>query len=315
MVQPGPRDDWAQLPSEPTRMLVTPQIAQSWLEKRQLPKSNRRISALAVNRYVNAMLNGEWRLTPHGIIFDTEGYLIDGQHRLRAVVISQTEQEFWVYPHEPRDLFDVIDTGRARKAAQFLHAPNSITLVGAARFLAVADNLVVPRTPNAAYAELTNTMTFEVIRHWGVDLEEAARMANIARASRIPVSPFAAVMAQALRTEHKGRVPAFVEAIGTGYIAPEENVDLGREHPVLRLRNAYTGYNSAAAKRTRSQPYSLVVKAWNAYVENRKIRALGWREDEKAPRVIGYTPKQDKPLLPSQLAEANLRARMAELED
>ena len=65
--------------------LVTPSMARAWLEKNVC---NRAISRLTVNRYANDMKTGKWVVTPHGIVFDSDGNLLDGQHRLTAVVES-----------------------------------------------------------------------------------------------------------------------------------------------------------------------------------------------------------------------------------
>jgi hypothetical protein len=65
---------------------VTPSQAEKWLAKNH-PR-NRNISLRLVDAFTADMLAGEWRLTHQGICFDGEGQLIDGQHRLTAVVKS-----------------------------------------------------------------------------------------------------------------------------------------------------------------------------------------------------------------------------------
>ncbi len=49
---------------------------------------NRNISERRVDYYTDAMRAKQWQLTHQGIAFDDRGYLIDGQHRLWAVVRS-----------------------------------------------------------------------------------------------------------------------------------------------------------------------------------------------------------------------------------
>lgn len=94
-------------------MKVTPEMASAWLE---LNTKNRPIRRDIVNTYARAMLAGKWVLTHQGIAFDTFGNLIDGQHRLRAIVTAGV-------PVEMNVTFDVermdgelleIDVGRAR---------------------------------------------------------------------------------------------------------------------------------------------------------------------------------------------------------
>ncbi len=49
---------------------------------------NRRFRGLTVAQYADDLRNGRWEVTLQGIAINTEGKLIDGQHRLSAVVKS-----------------------------------------------------------------------------------------------------------------------------------------------------------------------------------------------------------------------------------
>lgn len=66
-------------------MTVTPEMAALWLERNT---NNRRVTRQRVMEYARAMLDGNWRLTHQGIAFDQDGVLIDGQHRLEAVIVA-----------------------------------------------------------------------------------------------------------------------------------------------------------------------------------------------------------------------------------
>lgn len=75
--------------------LITPFLASQMLKK--VHPNQRSVSKGTVKRYSSMMKNGRWDLTPHGIIFDSDGYLVDGQHRLLAVVDSGEDQMFTVH--------------------------------------------------------------------------------------------------------------------------------------------------------------------------------------------------------------------------
>jgi hypothetical protein len=66
---------------------ITPALAESWLTKN---KFNRRISTATVNKYAADMKSGRWNLTHQGIAFAYSGELVDGQHRLKAIIKSCT---------------------------------------------------------------------------------------------------------------------------------------------------------------------------------------------------------------------------------
>jgi len=63
--------------------LVTPEMAAKWLEKN---KSNRPLRQNVVASYAAQIRAGQWRLTHQGVCLDCRENLIDGQHRLTAIV-------------------------------------------------------------------------------------------------------------------------------------------------------------------------------------------------------------------------------------
>jgi len=70
---------------------VTPKAAEAWLNAN---KSNRRLRDGVVERYADDMSNGRWTTCPEPISFYEDGDLADGQHRLFAIIESNTEQTF-----------------------------------------------------------------------------------------------------------------------------------------------------------------------------------------------------------------------------
>jgi hypothetical protein len=64
---------------------ITPTQAAIWLNANT---NNRPIRRSLVKQYAKEMKNGTWRLTHQGIAFGSDGTLLDGQHRLAAIVES-----------------------------------------------------------------------------------------------------------------------------------------------------------------------------------------------------------------------------------
>jgi hypothetical protein len=83
-------------------------------------QKQRHLSEKRVEKFAHAMISGQWQLTHQAIGIDKDGIMIDGQHRMAAVIRSNTTQEFLIaYEAEP-STFDVIDTGQARTASDIL---------------------------------------------------------------------------------------------------------------------------------------------------------------------------------------------------
>ena len=95
---------------------VTPDLARELLKKTNT--KNRLISPLTCKKYARDLENGDWELNPQPIVF-TKGFglLLDGQHRLQAVVMSGVAQRFVFCTGVPESVQEVIDETRKRLAA------------------------------------------------------------------------------------------------------------------------------------------------------------------------------------------------------
>ena len=99
---------------------ITPQTAKEWLENNM--NNNRKINHSRVAAYARTMASGEWNLTHQGIAFDEFGMLIDGQHRLMAIVRANVAVEMVVTTgvrHKNGELLN-IDVGYRRTDANLL---------------------------------------------------------------------------------------------------------------------------------------------------------------------------------------------------
>lgn len=94
-----------------TTMIVTPEMAQQWLE---CNKINRPLRASWVSVLAGMINRGEWRTTHQGIALDGNGGLLDGQHRLSAVIAANQPVKMMVTTGLDASMFGVLDRGRAR---------------------------------------------------------------------------------------------------------------------------------------------------------------------------------------------------------
>jgi len=94
---------------------VTPELAEFLLEMNW--EGNRSVTQNTVDRYANEMRHGNWMMTGEPIIISKEGKVIDGQHRLWAVIESSCPIEiaitFGIEPNAYRN----INCGRTRTLA------------------------------------------------------------------------------------------------------------------------------------------------------------------------------------------------------
>ena len=106
---------------------ITPQWAAEVLKDRN-PK-NRNLSESFVDKLARDIKSNGWILTHQGIAFDEHGNLIDGQHRLTAIVRANVSVRSLVttgVPHSQRcngivlQTFEAIDSGKPRSTGQMI---------------------------------------------------------------------------------------------------------------------------------------------------------------------------------------------------
>ncbi len=102
-----------------TTRKITPAEARLMLASTE---RNRKLSETVVKRYRNDMLSGRWLFTGDPIRFDSDGHLIDGQHRLAALagLPAHSHIEFVVITGLDTETQMVMDQGRIRQAGQQL---------------------------------------------------------------------------------------------------------------------------------------------------------------------------------------------------
>ena len=104
-------------------MTVTPSLASKWLE---MNTGNRRLRQSHVAHLANQMKQGRWMLSPEPIVFSKKGRLLDGQHRLNAVIQSGCKIEASVALVANEEVFRVLDQGINRSNSDILNIPTQV---------------------------------------------------------------------------------------------------------------------------------------------------------------------------------------------
>lgn len=96
---------------------ITPAIAAEWLEANE---GNRHIRNREVDSYAREIIAGRWLVTGEAIKFDWNGRMLDGQHRLKAVVRANAAIDALVVRNLAPETQTVIDTPVRRTAGDAL---------------------------------------------------------------------------------------------------------------------------------------------------------------------------------------------------
>lgn len=128
---------------------VTPEQAAKWLERNH--PNNRNVNWRMVEAFANDMRSGAWALTHQGICFDADQRLIDGQHRLHAVVRSECTIPMLVMRTTVGDFHDPIDRVRPRAVSTIMGiAHREVTCLNVLRMMESGFQLHTPMTLNDA---------------------------------------------------------------------------------------------------------------------------------------------------------------------
>jgi hypothetical protein len=269
------------IPAEPVRMKITPEIARDWLENRNAERQ-RRYSKYMAQKWADVMLSGRWKCTHQGLAFDWDGFLIDGQHRLGAVILTGLTVEMWVHPNCDPDTFDVLDQGYKRQASHLIRTPNAKAVAAAARILAVVTK-AVPLSQNVEGGvydgSLPTDVVLEVVELWPELGDYATPVANAYRYSKISMPMHLAIVVQASRTRYGDRLASWFDGLTNG-------VGLEGSDSRLHLRNRFVRDGRLLAHQ-RNQCYNLIAKAWNAHAQQRPMGVLKTTEGEGVVRVVG----------------------------
>ncbi|WP_160051174.1 hypothetical protein [Nocardiopsis sp. FR26] len=268
------------LPEQSGPFTITPDTARMWLGDRN--KGNRNLSLTVAQEYATAMKTGRWQLTHQGIAFDTEGLILDGQHRLLAVTLAGVPVDMLVFVGMDRSTFTVLDAGRRRQAGHLIQTtPYGILAAATCRFLGVVDGTFQGAKNSYVAGQGSNDILLGVFANWETELVKWAKDVNDSRrTSRIIPAPHLAVLAQAERTQYADRIPSWLEGIKSG-------VGFDATDPRLHLRNRFiAGSKAFLGTNGRDHAYRLIVKAWNAHAQGQPMRVLRRREDEQIPTVV-----------------------------
>jgi hypothetical protein len=93
---------------------INPALAAAYLQKNP---SNRNLRRKTVSKYAEAMKQGRWKLNGEPIIFDSNGILRNGQHRLSACLEAKTPFYAVVIEGVSDDVFPTLDRPLVRSSA------------------------------------------------------------------------------------------------------------------------------------------------------------------------------------------------------
>jgi len=243
---------------------ITPLIAQRYLERNA---ANRPLSNRTVTELSSAIQNDEWQINGEAIKFDEHGNLIDGQHRLNAVIKSNRSIKSYVLKNLPTDSFKTLDTGKKRNNADTL----GLLGYGNPTQLAAACTFVVSlRTNQLRTSEhVTNIQMEQFIEEHPAIVDSVHFVRSVGAHSLVPAA-VAAGLHFLMSDVDTDDAEIFFRDLAKGSM-------LSASDPAFLLREKLLFYkHRVGAKLTRREIAAHVIKAWNYRRTGRVVKRLTW---------------------------------------
>lgn len=257
-------------------LTITPDVAAHWLEAYNT--HNRGLRERFVQALAADIAAGQWRLNGASISFDAGGVLLDGQHRLWAIVTADMAVPSLVTIGLSPNAQEIIDTGLRRSFSDVLHLrgeSNTSKLAALVRAVYVWNAGGRGGGTNFQPTVPQQLRTLEECPELREHVKYGSRVTAV---FKIPNS-VAGLSVWLLRRIDQADADFFFDRIIDG-------ANLAKNSPIARLRAAYTTH---ATSRTKTPPHvllALTIKAWNAYRDGREVQILTWKSGGASPETF-----------------------------
>ena len=275
-------------------VVLTPDIAKGWLRHNTL---NRKFSRNGARSLSTEMARGYWRENGESIVFDREGILIDGQHRLQAVLNSGHSYRCPVITGIEAVVRPTVDTGLKRSGAanlQMAGEPNSTALAATLllwKGYQARDARVMthpqsgpPETRTSIPGIMDYLSEYPGIRQ-AVTETLSLRPAGQGRAL-VPSSEAALVWYAIVDSgAGKDRASEFVGSVLSGY-------NLNEQSPIVALRRRLIDHLRPGQRMDKRERIALILKTWQLWSTGKTRRVMIWSPDEGFPFLAGLAVRQ-----------------------
>jgi len=265
------------------RVTITPEKAQELLNNN--PK-NRNMSKPLAKKYASDIAAGLWQYNGDAIRTNDKGELIDGQHRLQAIVYAGTSIDAELIEGLSDTVVPTIDAGRRRSAGDALHiltggsAQNNAGIAASSRQVLNYCCGLAPVT-----AQSTPAIVRLLTRY--PEIGEAYRLALKCKGVLTP-GPLGAILFLGQRAPGMNkRAMRFVDAIATGQ-------DMSEGDPRLAVREAFINRRATSVGARLPELmwcFIATARAWNAWAVGQSLERINVRKNGDGswtvPDIIG----------------------------
>ena len=257
---------------------VTPDMAFEMLEKNTM---NRNIDEKRVRQYAKDMKAGLWQMNGTTIVFAEDGTLLDGQHRLWAIIEANITVQLLIVYNADKDSIVTMDIGKTRSSNNILQIERSMHSATAARLtklLWIHDFVDGKLAPNSCRMDVSNNE----LRNYYNECKDMIETASAVADRKHPYVKSHMALAYCLigrKTAHRDLMNSFFESVRTGC-----NIDM--KHPIMTLRNRLLDNRLGVRALSVQETIAAYIRVWNAYVRGKDLTVIRWNASEPMPEVL-----------------------------
>ena len=264
-------------PVQAAVMTITPAYAKELLKRDSV--LNRSLRPVTVDQYAAEMKADRWRLNGEGIMIDTNGGLLNGQHRLHACIKAGRPFETLVVCNLDPGTISTMDTGRKRTAASVLQM-NRVRNAGTVAAI-VKRVFEIERAGETHWHTdaISNQVILEYTERHLAALEKSAIMAVTAKDTLGKAALLGAIHHCGAKRSGEFVANTFLSSLIKGISLEEHN-------PILTLRNYLIKDKLSKQSYSKRDVSLAAVKAWNAWREGRDMRLMKVTRKERFPSLV-----------------------------
>lgn len=260
-------------------VLVTPEYAAELLK---LNTHNRNVRPSVVAKYAQQMRGGEWVLTNDAITISKGNVLLNGQHRLLAVVKANVSVPFIVFYGADDEAFDVMDTAVTRTMGDVLGHHGAIlgqdmaaSLLMFAKFCEDADDGTQKRFGETGYLSSRRHLLamYDMFGEMLYPYVTAIKQMYKTGFRVVPISKMAglALFLEARLGYKRADILRFCSMLYT-----DKHKD---DYSVAHIRRTLLNSRLSRKKLAVGETMRYVIYAWNAYAKNRIVKTIPTQSD------------------------------------
>lgn len=256
---------------------IGPQDAQDILDASK-SFSNRPVKPNLVAYLTQEILSGAWKVNGEPVILDENGILLDGQHRLRAIIAAGRNVETLVVRGVKKDVFPTIDTGGKRSGGDILALAGYTDTNKAAallRWIARWENGSLQSREQAPGHELLALAKRHPEFHNSISPLCGPTLGRLG---------FSRGYLQFLHwATHQSR-PNTAKNFWHGVLTGEV---IAKGDPAYALRDRVILDSNSKTRFPEHVMLAMAIKAWNSCCRNEKVATLRFTDSEKFPEILG----------------------------